>query len=121
MIFTLYDVVLLIALALIFARLFGYIFLKLKLPVVIGELFAGFILAILGYFIFTGDPCTIVGCKIDTICLDYLSFEFDFLAEIGILFLLFISGLSTDMNQIKKMGKPSFFVAIGGITLPLLF
>lgn len=120
MIVTIYDIALLIALALIFARLFGYLFLKLKFPVVIGEIFGGIILAILGYFIFTGDPFTVVGCKINTVCLDYLSIEFDFLAEIGILFLMFISGLSTNFNQLKLMGKNSTYVAIGGVSIPLI-
>jgi Kef-type K+ transport system membrane component KefB len=42
------------------------------------------------------------------------------LAEIGILFLLFISGLETSISKLKKTGKASTFVAIGGVIAPLL-
>jgi Kef-type K+ transport system membrane component KefB len=45
--------------------------------------------------------------------------EFDFLADIGILFLMFLSGLSTNFEQFKSMGKSSTFVAIGGVIVPL--
>jgi len=41
---TVYDLALLIALALICARVFGYIFTKIKLPSVIGEIVAGIFL-----------------------------------------------------------------------------
>jgi Kef-type K+ transport system membrane component KefB len=46
--------------------------------------------------------------------------EFELLAEFGILFLLFISGLETSIKKIREMGKSSIFVAIGGIVIPLL-
>lgn len=42
------------------------------------------------------------------------------LADIGILFLLFLSGLETDLLKLKKMGKASIFSAIGGVILPLI-
>jgi len=44
LILTVFDVVLLIALALIFARLLGYIFDRFKQPAVIGEIIAGIFL-----------------------------------------------------------------------------
>jgi Kef-type K+ transport system membrane component KefB len=50
-----------------------------------------------------------------------LSTEFDFLANIGILFLLFLSGLSTSFKQLKSIGKTSTYVAIGGVVVPLIF
>jgi Kef-type K+ transport system membrane component KefB len=52
--------------------------------------------------------------------LNYLSLEFDFLANIGILFLLFISGLSTSFDQLKSIGKTSTYTAIGGVIVPLI-
>lgn len=63
----------------------------------------------------------ILGFSLPLPTLNYLSIEFDFLADIGILFLLFISGLSTSIRQLKTMGKTAFSVAIGGIIAPLFF
>jgi Kef-type K+ transport system membrane component KefB len=47
--------------------------------------------------------------------------EFELLAKIGILFLLFISGLQTSFSKLKRMGRVSLLVAMGGIVVPLLF
>lgn len=119
MINTIYDIAFLIAIALILARIFGFLFSKINFPVVIGEILAGFVLGGLGVFIFTGDIIPLFGTSVNIPCLDYLSFEFDFLAEIGVLFLMFISGLSTNISQLKTMGKTSTYVAFGGIIVPL--
>jgi len=105
---------------LIFARIFGYIFSKLKQPAVIGEIVAGIILGIISLIIFNGSTYNIFGHVVNIPTLDYLSLEFDFLAEIGILFLMFISGLSTNLGQLKSMGKTSSFVATGGVIVPLI-
>ncbi len=115
---TVYDLALLIALALICARVFGYIFTKLKLPSVIGEIVAGVFLGALSITVFNGQTITLLGYTWSVASLSYLSIEFDFLAEIGILFLMFISGLSTSLGQLKAMGKTSTLVAIGGVIVP---
>jgi len=116
---TVYDLALLIALALISARIFGYIFSRLKLPSVIGEILAGVFLGGLSLTVFNGQIISILGYSWSVPSLSYLSIEFDFLAEIGILFLMFISGLSTSIGQLKSMGKTSTLVAIGGVIVPL--
>ena len=120
MILTVFDVVLLIALALIFARLLGYIFDRLKQPAVIGEIIAGIILGGLGLIVFSGQSFSFFNFTFSLPQLSYNSEEFKLFAEIGILFMLFISGLQTSLSKLKKMGKPSSFVAIGGIVLPLI-
>ena len=120
MILTVLDVVLLIALALIFARLLGYIFDRLKQPAVIGEIIAGIILGGLGLIVFSGQSFSFFNFTFSLPQLSYNSEEFKLFAEIGILFMLFISGLQTSLSKLKKMGKPSSFVAIGGIVLPLI-
>jgi len=113
------DVILLIALALIFARILGYIFDKLKQPAVIGEILAGIVLGGLGIVLFSGQSFSFLDFSFSLPHLDFASNEFTILAEIGILFMLFISGLQTSIPKLKKMGKSSSFVAIGGVILPL--
>lgn len=121
MILTVFDIALLIALALIFARIFGYVFDRLKQPAVIGEIMAGIFLGGLGLFTFFGQEITILNMDFYIPKLDFLSAEFTFLAEIGILFLLFISGLETSLSKLKKMEKNSILVATGGMILPFVF
>lgn len=120
MISTVFDVLLLIALALISARILGYVFDRLKQPAVIGEIIAGIVLGGLGLVIFSGQNFSFLNLTFSLPQLNYSSGEFKLLAEIGILFLLFISGLQTSLTKLKKMEKPSLFVAVGGIVLPLI-
>ena len=119
MILTVFDIVLLIALALIFARVLGYVFDKLKQPAVVGEIIAGIILGGIALVAFSGQTISFLNFTFSLPRLDFASVEFTLLADIGILFLLFISGLSISLPKLKKMEKTSSFVAIGGIILPL--
>ena len=116
-----FDIILLVALALIFARVLGFLFSKIKQPAVIGEILAGVLLGGLGVLIFSGQNISFFGLSISVPALNYHATNtdiFDFLAEIGILFLLFISGLETNLSKLKKMEKASSFVAVGGVVLP---
>jgi len=115
-----FEIVLLIALALIFARLFGHILNRLKQPPVIGEIIAGFLLGGFGLGILAGKSFFIFNWKISTPQLPYTSDSFTFFAQVGILFLMFLSGLETSLSELKKVGKPSLFVAVGGVIVPLL-
>ena len=120
MIATIFTTVLLVALALIFARILGYLADRLKQPAVIGEILAGVLLGGATIVVFTGQELPLIG-TLPPFSFTSDSFDyFRFLAELGILFLLFISGLSTSLSNLKKMGKPSFFVAVGGIILPFV-
>ena len=114
------DVILLIALALIFARILGHIFDRLKQPAVIGEILSGIILGGLGIAFFSGQNFSFLNITFLPPQLDFTSNEFTLLAEIGILFMLFTSGLQTSLPKLKKMGKSSSFVAVGGVILPLI-
>ena len=116
----LFNVLLLAAIALIFARVLGYLFHRIKQPAVIGEIFAGVILGAIVILFFTGQRLTILNAPITIPNLNFHSPEFTLLAEIGILFLLFISGLETSFSRLKKTGKSSVFVAIGGVTVPFI-
>jgi Kef-type K+ transport system membrane component KefB len=118
---TIFDIIFSVALALLFARIFGYIFDKIKQPAVIGEIISGIFLGSVGLFIFYGQQYTFFNLNIPIPNLSFGTPEFELLAEFGILFLLFISGLETSIKKIIEMGKSSVFVAIGGIIFPLIF
>ncbi len=95
------DNILTYAMILLIARIVSEFFVRLKLPAVIGIILAGII---------CGPVLHII----------YLNSTLEFLAEIGILFLLFIAGLETNIGQMKKQGKSSIVAAILGVFVPLI-
>ena len=115
-----FNVLLLIAFALIFARVFGFILYKIKQPAVLGEIIAGILLGGIGIYLIHGQTFFLFGQSFTLPNFNFQSEHFDFFAEIGILFLLFISGLEIGVSKLKKMGKTSMFVAIGGVFLPFI-
>ena len=52
--------------------------------------------------------------------INFASGDFKIFADIGILFLLFISGLETDIFKMKKMGIAATSTAIFGVIVPLI-
>lgn len=91
-----------LVLILIFTKLAGHFSVKLGQPSVLGELIAGVILgpAVLGW-------------------IHQTSFIHEF-SEIGVLILMFIAGLETDLEQLRKNWKAALAVAVGGILLPFI-
>lgn len=89
-------------LIIISTKLAGDLSVRLGQPAVLGKLLAGVLLgpAVLGW--------------VDN------SSWIEMLAEIGVLLLMFIAGLETDMEQLRKNWIPSCAVALGGIILPFL-
>ena len=118
-----FNILLLVAIALIFARVLGYIFYRLKQPAVIGEIIAGIIVGAIVLAFFSGQEFYLFDYKLPIPELNFNNLDinpFYLMAEIGILFLLFISGLGIRVSQLKKTERASSYVAIGGVIVPLL-
>jgi len=81
-------------------QIMGWLFQKMKQPAVIGELLAGVIVgpALLGW--------VVEGSLLE------------FISELGAIFLLFMVGLETRLEDILKVGKEAFIVAVVGAILP---
>jgi monovalent cation:proton antiporter-2 (CPA2) family protein len=81
-------------------KLAGDLTARLGQPAVLGKLLAGILLgpAVLGWI----NPGELIG----------------HFSEIGVLLLMFIAGLETDMDQLRKNWMSSVAVAAGGIILP---
>jgi monovalent cation:proton antiporter-2 (CPA2) family protein len=90
-----------IAIILLACKLAGSISVRLGQPSVLGKLLVGIILG----------PA-VLGILSTTPSLDELS-------QIGVILLMFIAGLETDLDEFKRAGKASFFVGISGILFPL--
>jgi Kef-type K+ transport system membrane component KefB len=80
----------------------GVVFRTIKQPPVIGELLAGFVF---------GPPVMGIIRPDETLHV---------LSELGIFFLMFYAGLETNPFELKRMTRPSLFVALGGFILPFL-
>ncbi|BFH12447.1 cation:proton antiporter [Paenibacillus melissococcoides] len=96
------DIVLMLLIVLTATKLAGDLTVRLGQPSVLGKLIVGIIVgpAVLGW-VTNGE-----------IVRD--------MAEVGVILLMFIAGLETDLDQLKQNWKASVAVALGGIILPFI-
>ncbi len=95
-----------IGIALILAKLIGYALEKIKQPAVIGEILTGILL---GPFI------------AGKIGISYLSKTTEGIAYIGIILLLFISGLEIGIDELKTVGKNGFITSFFDVSIAFFF
>jgi len=91
------------------AKLMAELFLRLKLPIVLGELLAGMIVgpfALGGFFVIDGKQ------------LLQINDEIKVLGEIGAIVILFMAGLEMTPKEFLKGGKASFIVGTLGVVIP---
>ena len=96
-----YSYLISLAIILLSTKVLGLATKRVKLPQVVGALLAGLLL---------GPACT--GIIPST---DFLSE----VSEIGVIVLMFVAGLETDIVELKKTGKASFIIALLGVLVPL--
>lgn len=90
-----------LAIVLTGAKILGKVVMRFGMPAVLGELMMGLILgpSLLGV-VHESDMMT-------------------GFAQIGVVFLMFMAGLDTDMVEMRRAGRASFLAALGGVLLPL--
>ncbi|MBT2739969.1 cation:proton antiporter [Bacillus sp. ISL-77] len=91
-----------LAIILIASKLAGSLSVRLGQPSVLGKLLIGIVLG----------P-SVLGLVTETETLEEFS-------EIGVILLMFIAGLETDIDEFKRTGKASTYVGLGGIIVPLV-
>jgi len=87
-----------IGVILLAANIGGLISRKLKQPAVLGQIVAGIILGL--------------GIMEKTAIIEHMG-------EIGVIFLMFIAGLETDVKELQESSKSSSLIAVGGVVMPL--
>jgi Kef-type K+ transport system membrane component KefB len=110
-----------ITVAIVFAKIFGTLFEKIKQPGVIGEILAGIVLGPCCIGLLSGSSISILNTSLFQFNLDLTTPEFKEIAFIGVVFLLFIVGLETNLSDLKKTRKAGVGVGIFGILVPFLF
>ncbi|MDH5463220.1 MAG: cation:proton antiporter [Nitrosopumilus sp.] len=91
------------------AKLMAELFLRLKLPIVLGELLAGMIVgpfALGGFFVVDGKQIL------------QINDEIRILGEMGAIVILFMAGLEMTPKEFLKGGKASFTVGTLGVVVP---
>jgi Kef-type K+ transport system membrane component KefB len=91
------------------AKIMAELFLRLKLPIVLGELLAGIIIgpfALGGFFIYNG------------VSVVEITEEIKIIGEIGAIVILFMAGLEMTPKEFLKGGKAAFTVATAGVVVP---
>lgn len=96
------KVLLQIALILIATKIGGIAARKFKMPEVLGALIAGVLIGPVAFNLVIYN---------DNIKL---------LSNLGVIMLMFLAGLETNLNEFKKAGLSAFVIAVAGITVPLL-
>jgi monovalent cation:proton antiporter-2 (CPA2) family protein len=91
-----------LAIILIASKLAGSLSVRLGQPSVLGKLLIGIVLG----------P-SVLGLVNETDTLAAFS-------QIGVILLMFIAGIETDIDEFKRTGKASTFVGLGGIIVPLV-
>ncbi|MGE8203871.1 cation:proton antiporter [Heyndrickxia sp. NPDC080065] len=91
-----------LAIILIASKVAGSLSVRLKQPSVLGKLLIGIVLG----------P-SVLGLINETDTLEAFS-------QIGVILLMFIAGLETDIDEFKRTGKASTYVGFGGIIVPLV-
>jgi len=113
------QLLLLLALIIIAAKLAGALANRLGQPAVFGEIFVGLLLGptvlnVLGWSLF--EPAAVSGTPESGGLLPALRD----LAEIGVVLLMFVAGLETDVAELRRVGKVAFWAAFGGVLLPMV-
>jgi len=110
------QILLCIAVIILVAKLTGAISSRVGLPLVLGELLAGVILGPTVINIWSISWLT------HSAAADGVSVAavFKVLAEIGVVLLMFVAGLETDIGMMKSAVAPAFWSATGGVILPMV-
>ena len=91
------------------AKLMAELFLRLKLPIVLGELLAGMIIgpfALGAFLLYDGEPLLTINNEIKV------------LGEIGAIVILFMAGLEMTPKEFLRGGKSAFTVGTLGVVVP---
>jgi len=96
------HVIAVLALIILFARWSGVLSMKTKQPPVVGMILIGLLLGPSGIHLLQSGLII------------------KFLAKVGVILLLFMAGLDTNIRTIRKTGMNAMVVAIGGVLVPFL-
>ncbi len=110
------QVLLLLSLIVTAAKVAGALSIRLGQPAVFGELAAGLLLGptlfdVLAWPVFAGPAG---GAQWPPVMLPLLRD----LSQVGVVLLMFVAGLETNLDEMRRVGHVAFWAAVGGVALP---
>jgi len=105
------QILLLLAVIIVTSKGAGALSKRIGQPAVLGELLVGLILGPTALNILHLPPFT------DH---EMLGQTVKHLADLGVIFLMFLAGLETNLKEMRKVGTAAFLGATGGVTLPFI-
>lgn len=110
------QLLLLLALVIAAAKAAGALASRIGQPGVFGEILVGLLLGptlldVLAWPMFAA-PGGEAGAGLGAVVRD--------LAEVGVLLLMFVAGLETDVQQMRRVGNVAFWSAFGGVVFPMI-
>ena len=107
-----------VTIAIVFAKIFNLLMEKIKQPGVIGEILAGIVLGPCCIGALSGASIYLFNTPMVKFSLNLTTPEFKEIAFIGVIFLLFIVGLETNMSDLKKTRKAGCLAGAFGVIVP---
>ena len=107
---SLLPLLLLLAILLVAAKFLGALSVRLGQPAVLGELLAGLLLG----------PSLIDVLTLPVLRSPGLSESLRAFADIGVLCLMFAAGLETELDDLRRAGRPALLGGILGVVVPIL-
>jgi Kef-type K+ transport system membrane component KefB len=111
------QVLIFLAVLILLAKAAGGLAARLRLPAVLGELLAGVALGPSLINIWRFSWFAVSGPAGSNTHISLAAF-IEVLAEIGVVILMFLAGLETDIGAMKESFGPAFWAACGGVVLP---
>ena len=108
-----FEILLPLALILLFAKLMGLGSHRIGMPAVIGMLVAGILIGALEFIPWAPLKEALFSADV--------KYALKILSKIGVVLIMFSAGLGTDLKKLKQTGGASAVITVFGIVVPMLF
>jgi Kef-type K+ transport system membrane component KefB len=113
------QILLLLSLVVAAAKLAGAAATRIGQPAVFGELLAGLLLGPTVLNVLSWPVFTMTASEAPrAVAVPLMGLATD-LADVGVILLMLVAGLETDLDQMRKVGTAAFWSAAGGVALPM--
>lgn len=115
------QILLLLALIIPVAKLAAAGANRIGQPAVFGEIIAGLVLGptvlnVLGWSVFVPTAAPLHHVAVEESLLGFVRS----VADLGVILLMFVAGLETELTEMRRVGKVAFWAALGGVLLPFV-
>jgi Kef-type K+ transport system membrane component KefB len=101
---------LVLAIVILCAKAAGYVSTRMHQPAVLGEMLAGVALG----------PTLLDLFRLEPFAHGHLEETTFYLAEAGVIFLMFMAGIETEVEEMTQLGRPAILIGILGVAVPFV-